>query len=201
MAGEVAIVVTGVREAQRHLDPAAFSRGLRDGLKEAGALLERAQREIVAPHHFRGTWEQQIHTEIRGSGLNMEAHVGVSASRVPEARPMTYGWVSSSGHQPPTEAIADWLSRKPDLGASSNVYRNASGFVRTRAGSGGFRGVSQEAGVRSMAFLIARAIKRRGYTFGTGQGGQKLDTLRKALEATRDRIGPAILKHLRPGVG
>lgn len=162
----IEVHIKGLDEALKALDPHTFEMGLRRGMHEAGDLLGGIARGHVKPHHLTGNFEQNIHTEIKGEGLTLRAYIGVSAGQVPEARPLSYGWKSESGKMPPVSAIAKWLTYKPGLISSSNVYTQVGGKGHgnlVRRGSIG--AISQEAKVKSQAFLIARAIGRRGYSF------------------------------------
>lgn len=170
---QITIVVTGVADAKRRLSPEAFEANLRDGLQEGGDLVAAEMRRIIQPHRFRGRWQQELHTEVSGSGLGQKAHIGVSAAAVPEARPMTLGWKSGAGKRPPTSAIEEWLERAP------NAPSTPTGMT-----------------TRGFAFLIARAIGRRGYSFGSGSGGQKLDTNRRAWAAAAADVKRAIARNL-----
>ncbi len=173
MSEEIGIVVTGIPHAVARLSPAHLEAGLLAGFTEAGALVETAARRIIDPHHDKGTFQQQLHTEITGTGFGIGAHVGVSAAAVPEARPLTYGWPGGAGKQPPSAPIESWLNRNPSR-------------------------VSVPSGMtaKSFAFLIARAIGKRGYSFGSGVGGQKLDTFRRAFDEVREKVREVIAKHL-----
>lgn len=160
------IIIVGLPEALAEFDPHRFVAGLRTGMQAVGEAVATEARLIVKPHHFHGTFEQQIHAVTTGDSLaTVVTSVGVNPELVPEARPLSFGWKSSGGKQPPTEAIAAWLASKPELvnAAGSNaVGRNASGFI-TRKGS--IAEVSQDSKIRGLAFVIARKIGQRGYSF------------------------------------
>jgi hypothetical protein len=170
---QIGVVITGIPSALRRVSPARFEAGLAAGFQEAGDLVGGAARRILAPHHDRGTFAQQIHTELTGSGWGIGAHVGVSAAAVPEARPITYGWPGGGNSRPPAAAIESWLLRNPSR------IQVPSGMT-----------------AHSFAFVIARAIGKRGYTFGTGVGGQKLDTFRRAFAEVRDAVRRVIAARL-----
>ncbi|HLA65024.1 MAG TPA: hypothetical protein VK600_00415 [Candidatus Saccharimonadales bacterium] len=192
---DVEVVIVGIPKAMRDLDPARMAVGLRTGFQAVGdQLVAPAARRIVRPHHWHGRFEQQIHTTVTGSGLNVAAHVGVSSAMVPEARPLTFGWKSGSGRQPPTDAIMAWLT-----GSGKGAQLLAQGGVGVRRNSGGFItgsrasrvGSGDQAAVRSIAFLIARKIGKSGYSF------EPLHTFTKALAEVRGQIGPMLLHYLR----
>lgn len=163
---------------------------LRSGQEIAGEMA-RAAKE----HHDTGRLEQQIHAEPFGFGFASEVHVGISTGVAPEGRPLAFGWKSESGKQPPTQAIAEWLGRHPSAAAGLTngrgqalVSRNGAGFVRR---SGTVAEVSGDAALRSRAFLIARAIGRRGYRFG------KHDWFHLGIE----RAHPRLAEIMRRAIG
>ena len=134
------------------------------GLELGGIAVQGAARQNLSSHHYHGTAENQttVSPPIIAAG-SVEVTVGIHGGLAPEGRPLEFGWASSSGKQPPTSAIAEWLTSKPGLIPSPNVTRNAQGFVRRR---GTVAAIASESAVRGMAFVIARNIKRRGYSFG-----------------------------------
>ena len=171
------ITVHGLSEAAAQLEPATWQAGVKRGLLRVGQLAADAVKLDIAPHHYTGRAQQQVHAqEIALPGV-LAVHVGASSELVPELRPLVEGWKSSGGRQPPTAAIAEWLAHKPEIAPTSSVSRSASGRLSFRAS---IASVSSETAVRSRAFLIARAIGRRGYSFG------KTDSFRKAWE----KVGP-----------
>jgi len=164
------IEVIGLARATALFDSARVGRQFGTGLYRAGQEVAGAMARSAKAHHDTGRLEQQIHAQPFGEGFATEVHVGISTGLAPEGRPLAFGWKSTSGKQPPTQAIAEWLSRHP--GAASGltnragkalVFRTAAGFVRRR---GTVAEVTGESALRSRAFLIARAIGRRGYSFG-----------------------------------
>jgi hypothetical protein len=162
----IEVHIKGLDAALKALDPHTFEMGLRKGMHEAGDLLGGIARGHIKPHHLTGNFEQQIHTEVKGEGLTIRAHVGVSSGQVPEARPLSYGWLSETGKMPPISAIAKWLTYKPGLINSKNVYTQVGGKGHgNTVRRGSIATISAEKAVRSQAFLIARAIARRGYSF------------------------------------
>lgn len=184
----ITVSVTGLDAVERLLDPMNLEQGLHVGLSKSGGIIAAQARAIIRPHHYTGHYEQQIHTVVTGTGLNQVARVGVSASQVPEARPLSYGWRSGSGKMPPIEPIARWLAKHPDIGASPNSFRNASGFRRT---SGSISSVASESAVRGLAFVIARSIARKGYSF------QPLKVWETAFQRSQSQIAVTILRALR----
>lgn len=188
----VRVRVTGIPETLKALDPETFARGLRMGLQASGDRIGAHARQTVHTHHWHGTFEQAIHTEIKGSGLDLEAHVGVSSSQVPHARPLSYGWKSQMGKRPPTQAIAKWLTDKPEMSLTPNVSRGRDGFVKR---STTIANISREKMVRQAAFLIARSIAKKGYGFPPlkpfekawdAMGGDVPRIIRAALRRARD---------------
>lgn len=196
MTQYASVHVIGLDAALRGLSPERLAAGLPAGLHAVGLDLAAEVHGYIKPHHYTGRAEQQVHAEPpEGQGFGVHVFVGTSASAVPELRPLMYGW-KSSGKRPPTDAIAKWLSGKPELAGSGSVTRSSGGFVRR---SGTKSQISAEASVRSRAFLIARAIGRRGYSFGTGAGGQHISNFHDAWEAIRGGAARTILAHLRVG--
>lgn len=173
------IRVTGLREAVGKLEPAAWEAGARRGLLKVGQAAADEVKRDIAPHHYTGRAEQQVHAEQEHIPGRISVHVGTSSALVPELRPLVYGWRSRGGKQPPTDAIATWLAHKPELAESPSVGRTAAGFLRFRRGAT-VASVAGESAVRARAFLIARAIGRRGYSF------PPTDSFRKAWA----RVGP-----------
>lgn len=180
---EIQVVVVGLPKAMAALSPEQIGQKLVVGFGLAGQALASAGRTIIRPHHYTGRYEQQIHVETTGATpATIQTFVGVSAGLVPEARPLDLGWRSASGKQPPVAAIAEWIAHKPELAqaaGSSSVSRSSSGFVRR---TGTIATVSGEAAIRSMAFVIARKIGQRGYSFGA------LHTWTEAIAAVRGRL-------------
>ena len=165
MAVDEYVQVIGLEKLQAALDPAVWAERARAGLLRAGqvAIEPRARVNVEAEHHYHGTLAQNLHTELMGEGMASEAHVGISTGLVPEGRPLEFGWRSASGKQPPIDAIARWLTSKPEIAGSPLVTRNKAGFIHRK---GTIAEISQDAQIRSRAFLIARAIGRRGFSFG-----------------------------------
>jgi hypothetical protein len=97
-----------------------------------------------------------------------------------------------SGKQPPIDAIARWIARKPEIGSSvsSNIGYNAAGQRRT---TGTLSAVSQESRVRSLAFLIARAIGKRGYSSKT----PPLRVFENAYQQSRSQVEATMLRALK----
>lgn len=196
MTQYASVQVIGLDAALRSLSPERLAAGLPAGLHAVGQDLAREVHGYIKPHHYTGRAEQQVHAEPpEGQGFGVHVFVGTSASLVPELRPLMFGW-RSSGKRPPTDAIAQWLTAKPELAGSASVARSPAGFVRR---SGTRAQISAEASVRSRAFLIARAIGRRGYTFGSGAGGQHIANFQDAWAAIRGGAAHTILEHLHFG--
>ena len=185
----IQIVIEGVAETRAAIVQTAdvTLAKVGEGLVGWGHLIEYAGKANLAPHHWHGTAEQSTVTVgpvIEGDQVVVS--VGLHGGMAPEGRPLEYGWKSESGKQPPISAIAEWLTSKPGLIPSPNVTRNSSGFIRRR---GTIAAISQEAAVRSLAFVIARNIGRRGYSFGA------LHWLRDAMVETREE-GLALLRRV-----
>jgi hypothetical protein len=157
------------------------------GLEQAGVVVQTNARRNLADHHYTGRAERM--TVVSPPLITPESisvTVGIHAGTAPEGRPLEYGWKSESGKQPPTEPILQWLQSSGKgagllASAGINVRRNKAGFI---TGSRAQRvAPNQAAKARSIAFLIARKIGRRGYSFG------KLGWLSGGLEEAK----PAIL--------
>jgi hypothetical protein len=137
------------------------------GLELGGIAIQGAARQNLASHHFEGTAENQ--TTVSPpliSGHSVAVTVGIHGGLAPEGRPLEFGWKSDSGKMPPVLPIAEWLVKK-GIGQD----RNAKGFVSygkggksARVAEAGF-GAAFPGSTVSMAFLIARKIQKRGYSF------------------------------------
>lgn len=186
------VIVVGLPAALREFDPARFAEGLRTGMNTLGEEVATGARNLIEPHHWHGRFQQQIHVETTGDSLsNIVTNVGVNSALVPEARPISFGWKSTGGKQPPTEAIAAWLASKPELvnsAGSDAVTRNSSGFIRRR---GTIAEVSQDSKVKSLAFLIARKIGREGYSF------EPVQPFHRAWDAVAYRASSVIMAAIR----
>lgn len=188
----VEVRIVGLEKTMRDVSPAEFGRRTHDGFHAAGLVIEGAAKGIVAPHHYTGRFEQRIHTVTTGHNLgDIKTVVGVIG--VPEARSLTYGW--PVGSFPNISKIADWVVRRIE-NASVSVSRTSKGLLRVKPGAGGLKGAAGEGNVKHIAFVIARAISRRGFTFGTGTGGQKLDTFSKAFEDNKVLIKTTIVRFM-----
>lgn len=172
------VTVVGLDRTIARLDPKRWDAAARTGLLRAGQVaIEARARTNIKPHTYTGNLAHNLHTDVRGSGLNLEAHIGISNSVAPEGTALEFGR-RAGGKQPPIDAIARWLTSKPELladiaGSSGKalVGRNGAGHIVRR---GTISSISADARVRSRAFLIARAIGRRGFSFG------KLEWLKNA---------------------
>jgi hypothetical protein len=182
------IEVIGLGRAKALFDGGRLERRWAQGALRVGQDIAGDMKAAARPHHMSGRLEQQIHAEPFGTGMGMEVHVGISVGLAPEGRPIAFGWKSQSGKQPPSQAIADWIVRKGGLGATTNVTRTPAGFQRYR---GTKAQISQESAVRSLAFLIARKIKAKGYSFGHD------DWFHKGIEVGRLGIHATMSRYLR----
>ena len=136
------VTVTGLPAAMSAVDPARYGRGLRDGMEAGGAILQEEAAAIIRPRRFLGTYEEKLRTRIRGSGLSMTARITTTA---PGATSLSNGWLigrpvgvkGMSGKAAGTAGLGPWAQAR--LGASPKEAPR-------------------------MAFLIARSVKRRGYS-------------------------------------
>lgn len=175
---------------------AAFPRAL----LQAGMAVQAEMQRAAKPHHDTGRLERGIHVAQQGAGLEAEVRVGISSAAVPEGRPLAFGWASKAGRQPPTEAIAAWLLRKGTISAmqgpgllrvpSANLRLTARGRLAARRGHT-MGAIAQERAVRGLAFVIARSIGRRGYSFGSH------DWFHMGIHAARPRVRTIINAALR----
>jgi hypothetical protein len=191
------VQVVGLDSAVAKLAPAHWEQGLRRGLLRVGQAAADAVKEDIGGHHYTGRAEQQVHAEEEHLSNKISVYVGTSAALVPELRPMVEGWSSSNGKRPPVGPIAEWLAHKPEVTGRTDLHgRNSKGFLtfrsigRTVGGAfgphqsrtvrGSIASTVADPGILSHAFLIARAIGKKGYSFG------KTDSFRKAWE----RVAP-----------
>lgn len=183
----IGIKVTGANEARAALDPLRVGAGVRSGLIQGAGLIERTAKGVVATHHWHGTAERSIHQRVSGSGINSEVMIGSNTGRAPHFRSLAYGWPGGKGKQPPTDAIAKWLTSKPEIVGSftQNVKRNSAGFVSRR---GSVSSISKERAVRGLAFVIARKIGKSGFSF------DPLEPFEKAWDMHRRQVTEIVAK-------
>ena len=138
------------------------------GLMAWGQVIQTAARRNLHGHHFTGRAEQSTSvSEPTVSGSTVGVTIGIHGGLAPEGRPLEFGWASSSGKQPPSQPIYEWLTGSSQ---GANVLTSFGGSVN-RTGEGFIVGAksgrtSQESTARGLAFVIARNIGRRGYSFG-----------------------------------
>lgn len=138
------------------------------GLELGGIAIQGAARQNLSEHHFHGTAENQ--TTVSPpliTGTSVAVTVGIHGGLAPEGRPLEFGWKSDSGKMPPVLPIAEWLVEK-----GIGQERNAKGFISYGKGGKSARvkeaafGAAFPGATVSMAFLIARKIQKRGFSFG-----------------------------------
>lgn len=168
-SGSDVVTVIGAERVDASLDPARWH-GFGTALLQGGLAIAAEMQRAAKPHHDTGNLERQIHAEGPfGSGLNQEVRIGIGTAAAPEGRPLAFGWKSKGGLQPPTAAIVAWLSRRG----------RAAGLTDSQ--------------LRGRAFVIARAIGRRGYSFGSDDwfhkgiaaGKPKLEAIMRAAMRNR----------------
>ena len=169
---EVSVVIVGqdkVVAALSALGGPEMDARIGSGLQAWGQVIQTAARRNLADHHFTGRAEQ--FTTVEGpvvSGSTVGVTIGIHGGLAPEGRPLEYGWASSSGKQPPSQPIYEWLTgssagRSVLTGFGASVNTTKAGFI---PGSRSARvSSSEESTARGLAFLIARSIGRRGYSF------------------------------------
>lgn len=160
-------VIANLDAALRELTTTRAAAGLTAG---AFAIQRRAKANL-APHHFHGRAEQQttVGAPTFEPGL-VTVGVGIHGGVAPEGRPLEFGWKSSGGKRPPSSAIEDWLTGSSQgaailaSAAGVAIKRNSRGFI---TGAKARRvGADDRSKVKGLAFVIARNIGRRGYSFG-----------------------------------
>ena len=196
------IQVVGLDKAVAKLAPAHWEQGLRRGLLKVGQQAADAVKEDISPHHYTGRAEQQVHAQAEHLSSRISVYVGTSAALVPELRPMVEGWKSSNGRQPPVGPIAEWLAHKPGVTGRADLHGFSSrGFLKFRsigrlASSGktvrgSIGSTVADPGILSHAFLIARAIGRKGYSFG------KTNSFHKAWARVAPHAARTIAEEMR----
>jgi hypothetical protein len=167
VGGSAVVEVIGAERVDASLDPARWQ-GFGQALLRGGLAIAAEMQRAAKPHHDTGNLERNIHAEGPfGHGLNQEVRIGIGTAGAPEGRPLAFGWKSKSGRQPPTGAIVAWLTRK------------------------GFGSGLTDSQLRGRAFVIARAIGRRGYRFGAD------DWFHKGIEAGRPRLRAIMREAMR----
>ena len=166
------------------------------GLQAWGTVIQSQARRNIAEHHFTGLTERSTTVSaVTKEGPVSTVTVGVHGGLAPQARPLELGWRSSTGKQPPSDAIYRWLTGSSKgaaalSGGGVEVKRNKSGFItgsRSRRVSG-----SDESRARGLAFVIARKIGRRpGFKIGA------LHWLSNAMVETVERGRAAFLAKVR----
>ena len=190
---EVSVVIVGqdkVMAALAALGGPEMDARIGSGLQAWGQVIQTAARRNLADHHFTGRAEQ--FTTVEGpvvSGSSIAVTIGIHGGLAPEGRPLEYGWASSSGKQPPSQPIYEWLTgssagRSALIGFGASVNTTKAGFI---PGSARLP-ASEESTARGLAFLIARSIGRKGYSFG------KLSWLSKAASDTIEDGKAAFLR-------
>ena len=167
MIGDLSVTITGLEQAEATFSDAHFTHGLAAGMEQAGQAAAEQAKLLIAPHRYTGRYADEIRVSVSGAADSPRIEVG---ARVPEAGPLSFGW-HGHGQQPPTEAIAAWL----DAGRGPRT--------------GGMAGAG-------LAFVIARAIGRRGFNPATTPA---LHVWTRAYEAVRGRLAEFVAASLRTG--
>ena len=162
------------------------------GLQAWGQVVQGGARANLHSHHFTGRAEQS--TTVSGpsvSGSTVAVTVGIHGGLAPEGRPLEFGWASSSGKQPPSEPIYQWLTGSSQGAA---VLTSAGGSVSRKGGfiAGARSGrTSDESTARGLAFVIARNIGKKCFALGA------LHWLSKASVETIEEGKTAFLRVVR----
>lgn len=160
------VEVIGAERVDASLAPARWD-AMPKALLRGGLAMAAEMQRAARPHHDTGNLERRIHAEGPfGERLNAVVKIGISTAAAPEGRPLAFGWLSRTGRRPPTEAIMKWLQRHPQSGPDLSELRGSRARP-TILNARTIRGQAGDAALRSRAFLIARAIGRRGYRFGS----------------------------------
>lgn len=163
------------------------------GLQAWGQTIQMAARRNLHPHHYTGRAERATTvSSVTDTGMSLSITVGIHGGLAPEGRPLEFGWSSTSGKQPPSQPIYEWLTGS---GQGATVLTSFGGSVNTTkagfiAGSRSGR-TDQESVARGLAFIIARSIGRKGYSFGA------LHWLSKATVETIEQGKLALLRAVR----
>ena len=166
------------------------------GLVAWGQVIQRAARANLKTHHFTGRAEQSTSVSEPSMGSNtISVTVGIHGGLAPEGRPLEFGWASATGKQPPSEPIYQWLTGSSQGAAvlsaatGAQVNRTSKGFiVGARAGR---LAATDESKARGLAFVIARNIGKRGFSFGP------LHWLSKASAETIESGKAALLRTVK----
>jgi hypothetical protein len=165
------------------------------GLKAWGQVIQTAARENLHGHHFTGRAEQSTTvSEPSTVGNTIGVTVGIHGGLAPEGRPLEFGWSSATGKQPPTAPIVEWLTGSSQGAAvlsaatGAQVNRKKGFIVGARAGR---LAASDESKAQGLAFVIARNIGRRGFSFGP------LHWLSKAAAETVGQGKAALLRTVK----
>lgn len=136
-------------------------------LKTEGALFNAANREAIENEEIRAhlTWaSKQLEASVakltpvntgatRGSIFSQVRGVAMGHGEAIVSMPVEHAEALESGskpHWPPSAPIELWVAQK---------FRDKGGSIRAAVKQ---TGRSKQAGIRSIAFLVARAISRRG---------------------------------------
>ena len=178
------------------------------GLVAWGQVIQRAARANLKTHHFTGRAEQSTSVSAPSMGSNtISVTVGIHGGLAPEGRPLEFGWASATGKQPPSEPIAKWLvsssagmsilesagssavRRGQKVSTIGNVHLLTEGGRLTRRGT--IASASQDSVAKGLAFVIARNIGKRGFSFGP------LHWLSKASAETIEQGKAAFLRTVK----
>lgn len=166
------IEVHGVKDVEAMLNPARFGRAWIGGLEVAAERArERAREEASRHQRYRGRMARKPRYVIKPKGVEQSGNARAMLSAYAVVDPgigTPESYILSFGHRskkfPRVDSIARWaVARGFVEGTSRNLVTN-----RMKFGEGG-RAAAVQRGKR-VAFLIARAIQKRGFNLG-GRGG------------------------------
>ena len=163
----ISVHIEGEAKVMAMLQHEAYQSRAEHGLIDAAHAMERDAKANLKEHHFRGQTERNTTTsDIERNGDVSSVTVGIHGGMAPQGRPLEFGWKSESGKMPPIQPIADWIVSK-----GIGQKRNAKGGVNYGKGGKAARvneaafGAAYPGATVSFAFLIARKIQKRGYSF------------------------------------
>lgn len=172
----ISVHIEGEAKVMAMLQHEAYQSRAEHGLIDAAHAMERDAKANLKEHHFRGTTERNTTTsELQRNGDVSTVTVGIHGGMAPQGRPLELGWASQSGKMPPIQPIADWLVSK--------------GYAGPKSGNKATK--TADSAVRGLAFVIARNIQRRGFSFGP------IHWLGRAYDSNRGEVSGYIARSMK----
>ena len=172
----ISVHIEGEAKVMAMLQHEAYQSRAEHGLIDAAHAMERDAKANLKEHHFRGQTERNTTTsDIDRQGDRSVVTIGIHGGMAPQGRPLEFGWKSESGKMPPIQPIADWL-------VSKGIAGPAKGTKATK---------TADSAVRGFAFVIARNIQRRGYSF------PPLHWLGRAYDSNRSKVSGYIERRMQ----